>query len=170
MTFQELKNSKELAEIDYFDLLKCDEWKIKREEILERDNYRCNKCLKSRTINSKVVDNKRIYTYEINGEAYETDSYINMQIHHTLYIYNKLPWDYNQKYLTTLCNHCHQKLHNDSTVNIWDQNELHKMEFGHCDRCAGKGHLPQYRKIQNGICFKCQGFGYNSRLINLEEL
>ena len=40
MNFQELKASKELSDIDYFDLLKCDEWKFKREEILKRDNYK----------------------------------------------------------------------------------------------------------------------------------
>ena len=44
------------------------------------------------------------------------------------------------------------------------------MEFGHCDRCSGKGYIPEYKKIQNGICFKCKGYGYNRRLINLEEL
>lgn len=170
MNFQELKASKELSEIDYFDLLKCDEWKFKREEILKRDNYQCKKCSKSKTISSNIVGNKRIYIYEINGATFENESYISLQIHHNLYIFNKLPWDYNHKYLITLCNHCHQKFHNDDSVEVWDQHQLNKMEFGYCDRCSGKGYIPEYKKIQNGICFKCKGYGYNRRLINLEEL
>ena len=24
-----------------------------------------------------------------------------------------------------------------------------------CPRCGGTGYLPQYRHIENGICFKC---------------
>ena len=72
--------------------------------------------------------------------------------------------------MVTLCNNCHQKFHNDSSVEVWDQHQLNKMEFGHCDRCSGKGYILEYKKIQNGICFKCRGYGYNRRLINLEEL
>ena len=26
-----------------------------------------------------------------------------------------------------------------------------------CPRCGGTGYLPQYRHIENGICFKCRG-------------
>lgn len=29
-----------------------------------------------------------------------------------------------------------------------------------CDRCGGRGDLPQFRHVQNGICFKCDGKGY----------
>lgn len=26
-----------------------------------------------------------------------------------------------------------------------------------CPRCGGTGYLPQYRHVENGICFKCRG-------------
>jgi hypothetical protein len=28
-----------------------------------------------------------------------------------------------------------------------------------CPRCRGTGRLPQYKRIQNGVCFKCTGSG-----------
>ena len=26
-----------------------------------------------------------------------------------------------------------------------------------CNRCGGRGELPQYRHVEGGICFKCRG-------------
>jgi len=28
-----------------------------------------------------------------------------------------------------------------------------------CQRCGGKGELPQFRHVQNGVCFRCGGNG-----------
>lgn len=32
-----------------------------------------------------------------------------------------------------------------------------KLQFNHCDRCNGQGHISKYSHILNGICFKCYG-------------
>lgn len=32
--------------------------------------------------------------------------------------------------------------------------------FEPCDRCGGRGDIPKFRHVQNGICFKCRGDGY----------
>ena len=32
-----------------------------------------------------------------------------------------------------------------------------------CDRCNGVGRIPEYKHIENGICFKCRGVGSNIR-------
>jgi len=32
-----------------------------------------------------------------------------------------------------------------------------KLQFNHCDRCNGQGHISKYSHISNGICFKCYG-------------
>ena len=29
-----------------------------------------------------------------------------------------------------------------------------------CDRCDGKGRLPENKHVENGICFKCRGKRY----------
>jgi hypothetical protein len=34
------------------------------------------------------------------------------------------------------------------------------VEFEPCDRCSGRGDIPEYSHVQDGICFKCQGDGY----------
>jgi hypothetical protein len=34
------------------------------------------------------------------------------------------------------------------------------VEFEPCDRCNGRGNIPRYSHVQNGICFKCEGDGY----------
>lgn len=43
MKFEELTSSN-LSRFSYAQLLECDEWKERREEILSRDNYYCSKC------------------------------------------------------------------------------------------------------------------------------
>jgi len=32
-----------------------------------------------------------------------------------------------------------------------------------CDRCQGRGHIPQYSYWCNGICFECYGTGYSKK-------
>lgn len=73
----------------YDKLLDTTQWKIKREEILKRDNYTCRHCGKTNCM---------------------------LQVHHKYY--NKYPdnsypppWDYPNEALITLCNECHKKEH-----------------------------------------------------------
>ncbi|SER07758.1 HNH endonuclease [Pedobacter rhizosphaerae] len=71
-------------------------WKDKRLSILERDNKRCVIC----------------------------DFNENLQVHHRQYHYIemskkfKVPWDYPDKLLITLCNSCHQRGHSQYKVPI----------------------------------------------------
>lgn len=37
------------------------------------------------------------------------------------------------------------------------------VEFEPCDRCNGRGDIPKYNHVQDGICFKCEGDGYLER-------
>ena len=71
---------------DYRALLLSKKWSDKRKEILKRDNYQCVVC--------GCKDG--------------------LEIHHRQYHYIKrlrrmaYPWDYENKYLVTLCKKCHQ--------------------------------------------------------------
>lgn len=73
----------------YGSLLFRREWKEKREKILQRDGYKCRIC----------------------------GSTDNLQVHHKQYHFNKvtnrkcLPWEYDDKYLVTLCDSCHSRGH-----------------------------------------------------------
>ena len=63
----------------YSDKLKHPKWQRKRLEILNRDNFKCTLC------NDKETE---------------------LHVHHEKYEKGE-PWDINNKYLTTLCKHCH---------------------------------------------------------------
>lgn len=73
---------------EYSKLLKQKEWKQKRLEILTRDDFTCQDCLRK----------------DEGGK--------NLQVHHNYYIYGKLPWEYEGDAYTTLCRYCHMKEHN----------------------------------------------------------
>lgn len=73
---------------EYSKLLTKKEWKEKRLEILTRDDFTCQDCLRK----------------DLGGK--------NLQVHHNYYISGKLPWEYEDDAYTTLCQHCHLKEHN----------------------------------------------------------
>lgn len=63
----------------YSDKLKNPRWQRKRLEILERDEYECQRCHSDSTL----------------------------QVHHLQYHKNHDPWDYENDDLITLCDSCH---------------------------------------------------------------
>jgi len=69
--------------MNYSEKLKDPRWQKKRLEILERDNFTCKLC----------------------GDTKTT-----LHVHHKKYFKDKDPWDINNKYLITLCEHCHIEL------------------------------------------------------------
>ena len=84
-----------------------------------------------------------------------------LNVHHKYYIKDKAPWEYEDDALITLCEDCHQKAHH-SHIPIYreiDSNRILYTNTSTCDRCNGTGYLPQYRHVENGICFKCWGEG-----------
>jgi len=66
----------------YQDMLKDPIWQRKRLEILNRDNFSCQKC----------------------GSKKDT-----LHIHHRHYINGRKPWDYPDTLLVTLCYKCHKE-------------------------------------------------------------
>ena len=69
---------------NYSELLKDPRWQKKRLEIMQRDNFACALCL---------------------------DTKSTLHVHHKKYIKGNMPWAYEDKYLITLCDKCHQKQH-----------------------------------------------------------
>ena len=67
----------------YGDLLKDPRWQRKKSEILQRDDFTCQLC---------------------------TDTETELHIHHKKYITGLKPWEYENKYLVTLCVNCHKKI------------------------------------------------------------
>jgi len=68
---------------EYSKLLKRMQWKYIAEEVRKRDGYKCVKCGSIRSLH----------------------------VHHKVYVYGRMPWEYNEKYLETLCKECHGREH-----------------------------------------------------------
>lgn len=84
----------------------------------------------------------------------------NLHIHHKYYQKGKLPWEYPDEALVTLCWSCHESLHSKETVSYYDESMNLISSLTPCDRCFGAGEFPEYHHVQNGICFKCGGAKY----------
>ena len=84
-----------------------------------------------------------------------------LQVHHKYYILNNLPWNYLDDSLITLCDKCHQKIHNVSDIPIYSDNSMEvKLDYTKCGTCNGSGYIPEYHYYMNGICFDCSGNKY----------
>jgi cytochrome c553 len=65
----------------YIEKLKDPRWQKKRLEVLQRDNWACQKCF--------------------NNES-------TLNVHHRRYLPDREPWDYPSEILITLCDECHE--------------------------------------------------------------
>jgi hypothetical protein len=74
--------------MNYKKQLENEKWQVKRRKILNRDKFKCVEC------------------------GYES----NLHVHHLYYIYNKMPWQYPNNALVTLCGRCHNKWHEQNDL------------------------------------------------------
>ena len=87
-------------------------------------------------------------------------NFATLHVHHKLYIENRAPWQYKDENLITLCSDCHAEVHNSETTPLLSETgRVIYSDLPICDRCDGRGELPQYKYYMNGICFKCHGAG-----------
>jgi hypothetical protein len=77
--------------LSYADQIKHPEWQKKRLEILNRDEFTCQQC----------------------GNKEQT-----LHVHHKHYNYGAKIWEYQAWELTTLCETCHSKTHENKDVNV----------------------------------------------------
>jgi len=75
----------------YSEKLKSPKWQKKRLEIFRRDKWTCKLC----------------------GDTETT-----LHVHHKEYFDKTDPWDYDNKLLVTLCEHCHELISNDSDLKL----------------------------------------------------
>ena len=87
-------------------------------------------------------------------------NFATLHVHHKLYIENREPWQYKDENLITLCSDCHAEIHKTETTPLLSETgRVIYSDLPICDRCDGRGELPQYKYYMNGICFKCHGTG-----------
>jgi len=70
--------------MDYKEQIKHPKWQKKRTIILNRDNFQCQCCF---------------------------DKENTLHVHHKEYIKGRMIWDYDNDYLITLCEECHDTIH-----------------------------------------------------------
>jgi len=130
----ELINISSIGTIGYKDLLNCFEWRFVRLKVLIRDRCKCKTC--------GIVNN---YNH----------------VHHTYYLKDSLPWEIDENALETQCNSCHEKIHERTEIKIYKKTVNGFVETDHkeiyCKKCDGSGYLNEYRHIQSGVCFRCNG-------------
>ena len=85
-----------------------------------------------------------------------------LHIHHKQYILDKLPWEYYDSDLQTICNWCHWELHEKEKVNVYRivNGKLQQTNLTPCHRCKGAGWFPEYEHVESGICFRCLGLKF----------
>ncbi|BAY96885.1 hypothetical protein NIES37_08220 [Tolypothrix tenuis PCC 7101] len=118
----------------YEDLLLALEWRNKRDEILRRDNHSCVLCQQKEFLH----------------------------IHHTYYLKLTLPWNYPNESLITLCEKCHDKIHKQIKVPVFEIVKGYYVDTNSqpCHRCNGTGRFPEFKHRDNGICYRCRGARY----------
>ncbi len=100
--------------------------------------------------------------YLVDRKDYSEVAYLKnsilLEVHHKCYRKNVSIWDQANDEYVTLCNICHDITHENQDIPWLDERDR-KVNSIKCDRCYGKGYLPHYRYVQNGVCFKCSGWG-----------
>jgi len=170
--------------IPYAQYLRTNHWKTKRLEILDRDKFLCQTCGAYDTTSRKNKASEIVLEWSyllaiswtdtsgqnrissLNKPQGQPDKPYNLQVHHKKYVVNALPWNYDNKDLITLCNYCHLEEHNQNHIPIYDEQGKLIVDHIDCSRCSGNGYIPQFKNVQNGICFKCGGSGFDIKLIN----
>lgn len=183
--FKELEQENLDGYILYSEKLKTIEWAQRREIILLRDKFTCQKC---QIKHSKIINDIAYINYteeeeekfmkEFEEEILKFQKIMSLNfsipnperplhqdyqpkylhVHHKYYIKNTHPWNYPDGALMSVCGSCHQEIHNTENIPVYN-NELMdtKLSLTKCSRCNGSGHLSKYHYYMDGICFECNG-------------
>lgn len=91
--------------------------------------------------------------------VYLTETPLFLNVHHKHYIIQHKAWEYDDEDLVTLCNECHAKVHKSIGAPVYsDKNGYMKeVHLTPCLRCGGTGYFPEYKHVDNGLCFRCKG-------------
>lgn len=129
----------------YAILLERNDWKVKKDHIMQRDGFLCTHC----------------------GRSAEE---VELQVHHKHYIEGRDPWEYYDSELVTLCGECHRAYHERYTVPFYIEinGEMHEVHREPCTRCHGAGYFPEYRHVEGGVCFRCWGQRYEESIEAVE--
>jgi hypothetical protein len=175
--------------INYVDELSSLEWKTKREIILERDDFECKECFKKQSIfkegkyyvayskeeqeefekklneiyieASKLLGLLDLEHIKSDPQFHQVYDPIILHVHHKYYVKGKLAWEYPNEALVCLCQTCHQELHNNTIIKVYENEKMDlEIKLTTCKKCKGCGYISKYNYFMDGICFSCMGYKF----------
>jgi len=109
--------------------------------------------------NEIEIDKEGFFLFQKEDKnEYTKNSHLN--IHHRCYRKSFDIWDQPDEDYITLCNVCHKIIHSNQLIPFYNEKGHIYQFMKPCPRCNGYKRFEQYKKIQNGICFQCNGLGY----------
>ena len=136
--------------MNYEDKLTDPRWQELRLSIIERDQ-RCQCCgMNHEPADESEWDEFRWHTREqciddIEEYEYPKGKKLTLQVHHKKYFNNLEPWEYDHKYLVTLCKDCHKRIH----VQMKDEEYFSKILNEKIDEEWFESTWYSYNKCQN---------------------
>lgn len=91
----------------------------------------------------------------------------NLHVHHKCYRKGKEIWNQKNSEYESLCNICHKIVHENQLIPFYDEDGINYHTTKPCRRCGGLRYFGEYKHINNGICFGCNGKGYQQDLTKL---
>ncbi|MDZ7808793.1 MAG: hypothetical protein U5K71_17040 [Gracilimonas sp.] len=79
--------------------------------------------------------------------------------------------EYSDDALITVCSECHQKIHEAENIAFYaDDSMTEELLMMPCYRCNGVGEFPEYKHVQNGICFRCGGAKFEQLIRDIDRI
>lgn len=99
---------------------------------------------------------------------YLSETPVSLNVHHKHYIIQHKAWEYDDDDLITLCKECHTKVHHAIGAPVYSQKNgfMKEIHLTPCLRCGGTGYFPEYKHIEDGVCFRCRGARFEELIEN----
>lgn len=110
--------------------------------------------------NSVKIDPEGIWFGKYEERNYYTKNLNTLEVHHKCYRKGIDIWDQPDEDYVALCNICHIIVHETIDIPFFDINGVDYRLRRICSKCHGIGILNEFRHVENGRCFKCDGRGF----------
>lgn len=161
----------------YSELLKCEEWQTLRRAQFAKANQTCKNCNKS--VNWDIGTDIGYFAYVLEeltddwgfprftSKLKKVKDPLVLHLHHTYYVRDTLPWDYPDICFETLCEACHKEVHAKKKILMYASHSLGQSQhLIACERCYGTGFLQEFHYYMDGVCFLCDGAGFEELKVN----
>lgn len=124
-------------------------------------NYELRSVIQQKKItdNNVDIDKEGIWFVDKDFENEFAKNSKPLQVHHKCYRKDIEIWAQINNEYVSLCNVCHQIVHNNQLIPFFDSSGRILQYLRACSKCNGKRYLECYKHVNNGICFECNGSG-----------